>query len=216
MGRGTWRHAIAVALLCLIGDAGIVSAQHGKVAKEAKEAKDARKHAREERKEARDATKSGDPDAKEERKEAREATKEAREETREARQARRDRHREVREKLRKGPLSDKDKKDLDEIRDTLRARHRAALDRWRDNRETIRDRRRKARREWIEKWIDLHKRPKVREELTIHARRMAHLKRAQHIAEVNDRDELAEQLGKLIEKENARHARRMDTLKGEK
>jgi hypothetical protein len=208
-----WRSVLAISSVLLLAPGGTLQAQPRK---EAKEARDARKEAREERREAREARRQGDPNAIEEIREAREATREAREETREAVEARRKRARELRERLRKGPLADKEKEELVAIRARLREIHKERIERWKERREQVRERRRKARREIIDTWVDLHKRPKVREELTLHARRTARLERARHLAEVNDREDAQERIDKLIKLENERHRQRMDTLKGEK
>lgn len=188
----------------------------GNPRKEAAEAGAARRDAREERKEAREATRHGAPDAREERKEAREATKEAVKETKQAVEARHKRQHELAEKSKKAPLSDKDKEELAKIRAHQRDVHRDAVERWAARRSAVIERRRASRRELIEKLGELPKRPKVREELTLHARRTAYLARAQHLAEVDEKPELSERIAKLQTREDARHTRRMDVLKGEK
>jgi len=206
-------YATAIALV-LVSFGSVSAAAPPK--REAREARDARRDAREERKEARDAVRHGAPDAKEERKEAREATKEAIKETEEAINARHKRQHELADKANKGPLTDKEKEELHAIREHQREVHRDVVERWAARRAKLVERRRQERRELLAKWGELPKRPKVREEFALHARRTALLHRARHLAEINEKPELAERLDKIMARENARHAHRMDVLKGEK
>ncbi len=92
-----------------------------------------------------------------------------------------------------------------------------------DRRETREDRRekrqerRKERREKVkEKWGDIVKRPAVREELRRHARRMARLGRLLDLAEEEKKDDAAKKIKALMEKEQARHDKRMAALKDKK
>jgi hypothetical protein len=208
----------AVGVLFALGAAAPGWAQHpkGHPKKEAHEAKEARKEAKEARKEAKEARAEGAPDAAEKSKEAREKTKEAKEETKEAIEARRKRHRELHDLLHKGPLGEKERAELAAIRARLREVHHEAVDRWQRQHATLVERRRELRKAFHDKWGDLHKRPKVRAELELHARRVARLQRAKYLAEINERDELSERLDKALAREDARFQHRMDVLKGEK
>jgi hypothetical protein len=161
------------------------------------------------RAEAREARKEAAKEARE----AREDAREARAEAREARAEARDKLRELREKARKGELTEADKDELKKMRGDLREKHKAAIDAWRDYRGKAAERRRAARREVAVRWATLHGRPAVRAELRVHARRMARLRHAEHVAKTNDRDELAARIQKLTDRERARHERHMESLK---
>ena len=84
----------------------------------------------------------------------------------------------------------------------------------REDRREWRDRRRTARRAFLDKWGPIHKQPVVRAELAIHARRMARLGRMRTLATEAGKEKLVQQIDKIVAKENARHEKRMETLKG--
>ncbi|NKB69421.1 MAG: hypothetical protein GKR89_20310 [Candidatus Latescibacteria bacterium] len=66
----------------------------------------------------------------------------------------------------------------------------------------------------LDKWGKKHlKKPKVREELKLHARRMARLHRLKDIAEAEEAEKAQARIEKLIKKEQARHEKKMEKLK---
>ncbi len=184
-----------------------------------KDAHEARKDAHEARKDAHEATKEAHEatkEAHEATKEAHEATKEAAKETREVVEARHKRQRNLLAKAAKGSLSEKEKLELAKIRGHHRELHREAVERWTAHRSAVLERRRTARRELLTALGDKPLRPKLREELQLNARRVAHLERAKQLAEVDERAALSERIDKVLARETARHAARMTVLKGEK
>lgn len=54
--------------------------------------------------------------------------------------------------------------------------------------------------------------PPVRQELRLHAKRMARLNRMKTLAQANEKTELVERIDKMIEKENERHESKMQAL----
>lgn len=87
----------------------------------------------------------------------------------------------------------------------------------REARKKLRDTRKERRQDTVkaakDKWGDLVKKPKVRAELSLHARRMARINHMESVAKESDKDKLLERIQKLREKENARHDKRMEALK---
>ena len=142
--------------------------------------------AAEARKEARDKLKEKKGDLKEKVAGARDAATEAKDEAKaEAKEA----HKEVKEA----------RKELAEAGAKLR--------------ETRKARRQERREEIKKKWGPLSEHPGMRAELKVHAWRMARLNRVRAVAKAEEKTELVSRVDKLIDKEKARHQRRMDTLK---
>ena len=87
----------------------------------------------------------------------------------------------------------------------------------REARQKLRDTRKERRKDIVkgatDKWGDLVKKPKVRAELSLHARRTARINHMESVAKENDKAQLLERITKLREKENARHEKRMEALK---
>lgn len=138
-----------------------------------------------------------DPPGKHPVKDAREAVKDAR---KDARDAKKDAKEATGDAKKDAKEAAKDaKKDLREARQKLR--------------ETRKERRQDTVKAVKDKWGDLVKKPRVREELKRHARRMARLNQMDHLAKEGDKDKLSERIGKLREQENARHDKRMAALK---
>jgi hypothetical protein len=83
--------------------------------------------------------------------------------------------------------------------------------------ETLPDRRREHREAIKRRWGATLAQPAVKNELTIHARRLAQLNRALLLAESErqgkDKDKLVDRIEKLIDKENERHEKAMDRFK---
>ena len=80
--------------------------------------------------------------------------------------------------------------------------------------ETREERRRTERTALQAKWgKELLAKPAVRAELRLHAQRMAKLRQMKNVADDADKKNLEERVDKLIEREKARHAARMDALK---
>jgi hypothetical protein len=129
---------------------------------------------------------------RQERREDRQERREDRKEAREDKQERREDKQEARED-RKDAREDK----LEEMRKTRTERRQARL-------KELRDR-----------WGEVANRPPVREELRNHARRMARLTRAKHVAIGANKTEIAARIDKLIEREKARHQAQMDKFRAE-
>ena len=83
--------------------------------------------------------------------------------------------------------------------------------------ETREERRKSERNLLRDKWgKELLQKPAVRAELRLHATRMAKLRHMKRLADEGEKKELEARVDKLIDKENARHAARMDALKAKK
>jgi Flp pilus assembly protein TadB len=106
------------------------------------------------------------------------------------------------------------REDRQEDRQDRREDRQEARQERREDRREWRDRRRTARRAFLDKWGPIHKQPVVRAELAIHARRMARLGRMRTLATEAGKEKLVQQIDKIVAKENARHEKRMETLKG--
>jgi colicin import membrane protein len=124
----------------------------------------------------------------------------------------------LKEKLKEKREELKEKReDLKEKRDDLKdAARDNALDlkeRWQKLRETRVERRKERRDEIKKKWGELEKKPAVRAELKVHAWRMARLKRLRAIAEADGKTDTVARIDKLVQKENERHEKHMQTLK---
>jgi hypothetical protein len=133
----------------------------------------------------------------------------------------RDRARELRDKEKSGELSDAEKEELAKIKEAiearraeLRAKHKEHIERHRAEQspEKLRERRREARRAFLKKYGKIHSRREVNTELGMHARRMARLERAKYLATIEERVQLLETIDELVEREQARHEKRMTQL----
>lgn len=82
-------------------------------------------------------------------------------------------------------------------------------------RESRKDRRKKTVDALRDKLGDLTKKPQVRAEMRIHAKRVAHLKAAKRTAVAAGKTDLADKADKLLQKENERHDKRMQQLREE-
>lgn len=140
---------------------------------------------------------SADEPAKHPVKDAKQAVKDAREKLKDARKDAKD-AKDDDKKDAKQDLKDA-KKDLKDARQKLR--------------ETRKERRESLVKAAKDKWGDLVKKPRVREELRTHARRIARLNQMESVAKENGKDELVERIQKLRDKENARHDKRMEAFK---
>jgi hypothetical protein len=134
--------------------------------------------------------------------------KEKREEARKERQEAREKREEAREERREGRQEDR-KDRRAELKDEWKAKR----DEWRAKRK---ERREERRAEIEKKWGELAKSTPARVELRIHAMRVARIERVAFVAEANGNTKLAEQAKALLEKENARHQKRMEALSKEK
>lgn len=145
------------------------------------------------------------PDKKDARKEARDERKDARKDLKDAREDLKDAKKDLKEAVKDGGGADAQaikeaKEDLKEARKKLK-----------DSRE---DRRKAAKGALKAKWgDDLLKKPAVKNELRLHAQRMAKLRHMKRVADEAGKNQLEERIAKLIEKEQARHQARMDALK---
>ena len=140
-----------------------------------------------------------------------EKAKERREERKERREEKKE---ELKEKL--DNMTDEEKEEWKKKhaeRKEERAEVREAWKAWKDKRKE----RRQARREEIkEKLGDDIKRPVVKAELKVHARRMARLNRIRVLAKADGKDELVKRVDTLIAKEKARHDKHIETLKAKR
>ncbi len=65
------------------------------------------------------------------------------------------------------------------------------------------------------KWGDILKKPGVKEEMRIHARRMSRLRRIEKLAKEAKKDAIVKRVNAAEEKEKARHQKKMDELKAQ-
>ena len=63
------------------------------------------------------------------------------------------------------------------------------------------------------KWGDTLKKPGVKEEMKLHARRLARLRRMAKLANAAKKDAVEKRAKTLIEKEKSRHEKKMEELK---
>lgn len=138
---------------------------------------------------------------REEAKEKREEAQEKRAEKREEAQEKREEAQEKRQEARKDRRA--------ELKDEWKAKR----DEWQGKRK---ERREERRAEIEKKWGEAAKGAPMRAELRIHAMRVARIERVAFVAEANGNTKLAEQAKALLEKENARHQKRMEALSKEK
>lgn len=138
---------------------------------------------------------------KEERKEAKEERKEAR-----------------KEKLEKKleDMTDEEKAAFEAKRAERKEERAEVRAAWKDYKEKRKERRKARREELKEKLGDDIKRPVVKTELTLHARRMAKLNRIRVLAKADGKDALVTRVDGLITKEKARHDKRVAALKAKK
>ena len=134
----------------------------------------------------------------------------------------RDKAKELRDKAHDAAkeLRDKAEEHREEAKEKREQRRDAAKEEREEGRETAEQRsekRKQRRRAHVEelrsRWGDSLAQPAVRAELKVHARRIARLNQLRKLAEQEHKDKLIERIDKLIEKENARHQKHMDTLK---
>lgn len=126
------------------------------------------------------------------------------------------RHSELKDKETAGSLTDEEKAEMERM-EKNRAKRLARRDklktRYKKKKTELKVSRRRARRAVLTAWGATYARPAVRVELKKHARRMAYLRRARHVAEAEGRDKLAAHIQKLIDKEKTRHQRRAAVLR---
>jgi len=136
--------------------------------------------------------------------EVKEKQQDLKEKLKESREELKDKNKELKKDL-------KDKKDeLDKGVKEERKDLKEALAKLRETRAE----RRKQRREAIkQKYGDLTQKPEIRSELKTHAWRIARLNQIKRLADDQDKSKVEDRTDKLIEKENARHDKRMDELK---
>lgn len=85
--------------------------------------------------------------------------------------------------------------------------------------EELREARKKRRNEHLAemraKWGEILKKPGVKEEMRTHMRRMSRLRRIEQLAKNGKKDAIAKRATAAMEKEKARHQKKMDELKGQ-
>lgn len=85
--------------------------------------------------------------------------------------------------------------------------------------DELREARKKRRNEHLAemraKWGEILKKPGVKEEMRTHMRRMSRLRRIEHLAKEGKKDAIAKRAAAAMEKEKARHQKKMDELKGQ-
>jgi colicin import membrane protein len=150
--------------------------------------------------------KEGRKEAKEDRKEAKEGRKEAKEDKKDLKDAQKD-LKDAKKDAREAGASGAAGEGVKDARSKV-AEARRKL------KETREERRKSARTGLRDKWgKELLQKPAVRAELRLHAMRMAKLRQMKHVAVEGEKKELEARVDKLIDKENTRHATRMDALK---
>lgn len=82
-----------------------------------------------------------------------------------------------------------------------------------ERREKRQERRKERRDKLKEKWGDLVSKAPVKVELAKHGRRVARLERMLAVAEEEKKDDAVKRIKELLEKENARHTKKMEKLK---
>lgn len=118
---------------------------------------------------------------------------------------RKERREERREDRRDGDKKD-DKKD--DLAPEWKEKHRAWVEKRKDRRE-------ERHRELAKKWGDTLQKPAAVAELKKHGRRVARLERVKFLAEASGKTDVVEKTKALLEKERARHDKRMETIKSE-
>lgn len=116
---------------------------------------------------------------------------------------------------------DKVKEDKKELREARQAHDAGAAKEAKDALKADREKLREERKERRKKHLDEMKAkygpglkvPAVRAEMRVHAARMARLHRVEHLAKVAKKDAVVKRTEAAIEKEKARHQKRMDELK---
>ena len=84
---------------------------------------------------------------------------------------------------------------------------------WKKLKETRKERRKERREEIKKLWGDLSDKPAARAELRVHAWRVARLNRMRTIAKAEGKDAMVTRIDGLLEKEKARHKKKMEQLK---
>jgi hypothetical protein len=123
-----------------------------------------------------------------------------------------ERHKELAEKKANGKLSEAEETELEELAkaETEREGRRKALEERRaKQKDTWKERRREARRKVLAAHPNIEASAELRAALKVHAKRMARLQRAKAVAEAEGRDELAERVAQLTEREVTRHERKL-------
>jgi len=116
------------------------------------------------------------------------------------------------------PLKDAKKEQREErkeLKEALKTGDPAKIKEAREELQKARKDRRQAAKTVLEgKYgADILKKPAVRAELRVHSNRMARLRHIEKLAKEKSKEPLAKKAATLIEKENARHQKRMDALK---
>jgi hypothetical protein len=136
-------------------------------------------------------------------KERREDAKERREDAKERREDAKERREDAKER----------REDAQERREDRREDGGGATEEQRAERKKQRESRRAEAREKAKaKWGDELKKPPVREELRRHVRRMARLARIKEVATEKKNDARVKKADELMERERARHQKRMEQL----
>jgi hypothetical protein len=145
----------------------------------------------------------GGKERREDAKERREDAKERREDAKERREDAKERREDAKER----------REDAQERREERREDGAGPTDEQRAERKKQRESRRAEAREKAKaKWGDELKKPPVREELRRHARRMARLARIKEIATEKKNEARVKKADELMERERARHQKRMEQL----
>lgn len=100
------------------------------------------------------------------------------------------------------------------VDDKLKPEWKKKRDEWREKRKERGEELRSAIKTKLGE--DALKRPAVRAELRVHAMRLARLNRILFLAQAHEKAKIEEKVKALIEKENARHDKRIEALKTEK
>jgi hypothetical protein len=123
----------------------------------------------------------------------------------------------LKEKEKAGPLSDEEKKDLERLEQhytkVKKAREMLAT-RTEKLRTSLDTRRRAQKRSLLRLWgKDMLRKQPVKDELDVHAKRMARLNRIRDLAQAEVDTEVLARINQLVRKERDRHERAMNQLK---
>lgn len=126
----------------------------------------------------------------------------------------------------KGDVKDAREKVKEDKKDLREARHahdagaaKEAKDDLHKDREKLREERKAKRKEHMAelraKWGQMLKQPGVKAEMRLHMSRMARLRRIESLAKAKNKDAIVKRTEAAMEKEKARHQKRMDELKAQ-
>jgi hypothetical protein len=111
---------------------------------------------------------------------------------------------ELEAKEKAGKLSDEEKSELEKVR-KIQAHHDELKKKFQQAAEDRKERARKAKRQALEEFPQLHANGQALAEYKKHAERLAKLERAKELAEADEKSETVQKVEKLISAERQRH-----------